>query len=201
MGGHWTHGNSGGGAQTPPVSPQTPGIGHNGGPPLEELPEITVNEPSSRANLIKQVKQIARWLALAARTIGRFDPRVRAVIAVIEATGWLRARSPQIESYSDPPKSLEELQRAFDHPKPGYHIHHIVEQTSAMQDGYPPARIHGRENLVRIPEYKHHEITRAYSLRNGSLGNKSLRDHLREKPWQERYDVSLEKLRRHGVLK
>jgi hypothetical protein len=47
-----------------------------------------------------------------------------------------------IEPYRDEPKTLEELQRAVSTPKRGYDVHHIVEQTSAEQDGFPrrPAR-------------------------------------------------------------
>ena len=37
----------------------------------------------------------------------------------------------------DDPKTLEELQRDANSPKKGYHIHHIVEQTPARQDGFP----------------------------------------------------------------
>jgi len=47
---------------------------------------------------------------------------------------------------------LEELARAVSDPKPGYDIHHIVEKTSAEQDGFPGSMIHGPENLVRDPK-------------------------------------------------
>jgi hypothetical protein len=51
----------------------------------------------------------------------------------------------EIVAYRDPPKSLDELRESATTPKAGYDKHHIVEQTSAEQDGYPRHMIDGPE--------------------------------------------------------
>lgn len=104
-------------------------------------------------------------------------------------------------SLSRSAKTLQELQRAVPTSNPGYDIHHIVERTSAEQDGFPPSVINAPENLVRIPRFKHWEITGWYMKMNESFGGISPRDYLRGKTWPERIGVGLDALIRHGVLK
>ena len=106
-----------------------------------------------------------------------------------------------IEAYRDEPKTLEELQRAASTPKRGYDIHHIVEQTSADQDGFPRSVIDGPDNLVRIPRLKHREINGWYGRLNRDFGGRSPREYLRGKDWSERVKVGLEALIQHKVLK
>ena len=71
-----------------------------------------------------------------------------------------------IEAYLDEPRTLEELRQAVSNPKQGYDIHHIVEKTSAEDDGFPKSMIHGPDNLVRVPRFKHWEITSWYMTKN-----------------------------------
>jgi hypothetical protein len=120
---------------------------------------------------------------------------------VIEGADWFSECEPCVEAYLDPPKTLPELQQAVSAPKPGYDIHHIVEKDSAKQDGFPPWMINGPENLVRIPRFKHWEITGWYMTGNENYGGLSPRDYLRSKDWDERTKVGLRALIRHGVLK
>jgi hypothetical protein len=108
---------------------------------------------------------------------------------------------PSIESYLDPPKTLEELQRGAAKPKSGYDIHHIVERSSAAEDGFPRSMIDAPENLVRIPRFKHWEITTWYATESWEFGRKSPREFLRGKDWTERLKIGLEALIHHGVLK
>jgi hypothetical protein len=106
-----------------------------------------------------------------------------------------------IEAYRDEPKTLEELQRGVSRPKRGYDIHHIVEQTSAEQDGFPRSVIDGPDNLVRIPRLKHWEITGWHMTKNEDYNGISPRNYLRGKSWDERARIGLDALIRYGVLK
>jgi hypothetical protein len=56
-------------------------------------------------------------------------------------------------SSADPPKSLEELQRAAKDARPGYDVRHIVERHTAARDGSEDHLINAPENLVRIPRW------------------------------------------------
>lgn len=74
-------------------------------------------------------------------------------------------------------------------------------QTSAERDGYPRDMIDARDNLVRIPKFKHEEISAWYQTKNREFGGLSPRDYLRGKLWEERRSVGLRALVDHGVLK
>lgn len=57
------------------------------------------------------------------------------------------------------------------------------------------------ENLVRIPTFKHREITAWYMKGNDDYGGLSPREYLRDKDWNMRRRVGLDALIRFGVLK
>lgn len=122
-------------------------------------------------------------------------------ILALEATDWLSQFLPLIYSYLDAPKTLEQLQDAAQNPKPGYDVHHTVEQTPARQDGYPKSLIDDPENLVGIPTLKHWLISAWFSRNNLAFGDVSPREYLRGKPWNERVWVGRQALRMYGVLK
>jgi hypothetical protein len=61
--------------------------------------------------------------------------------------------------------------------------------------------IDASDNLVRIPTFKHEEITGWYAQPNLKFGGLSPRDYLRGKPWGERRKVGIEALVRFEVLK
>ena len=105
---------------------------------------------------------------------------------VVEGTAWLFEFEPSIEVYLNPPRSVDELRQTVSDPKKGYDIHHIVEKTSAEQDGFPTSMIHSPENLVRIPRYKHWEISSWYMTKSWALGDLSPRDYLRSRDWNQR---------------
>lgn len=101
----------------------------------------------------------------------------------------------------DSPKSLDELREAALEPEKGYDVHHIVEQTSAEQDGFPWSQIDSLENRVRIPTLKHWQINGWYGTRNEKFEGLSPRDYLRGKSWEERQRIGYEALIDFGVLK
>ena len=131
--------------------------------------------------------------ALAGEPVGDF-------LLALQAAGWLSNYLPYIYAYLDLPKTLQELQQDASSPEVGYNIHHIVEQTSAAQDGFPQSTIDAPENLVRISTFVHWEINAWYSTPNENFGGLSPRDYLRGKSWDERWRVGIDALRMFGVL-
>jgi hypothetical protein len=121
--------------------------------------------------------------------------------AIAGGATWLTEKIAPILSSFDSPRSLEELQRAVSDPRPGYDIHHIVEKSSATEDGYPSRMIDAPENLVRIPTWKHWAINSWYQTKNKAYGEMSPRDYLRGKSWDERLRVGHSALIKFGVLK
>lgn len=174
------------------------GIGDNGGPPLEEPPEIPLERPPTIQLRNILVRALARWL-LRALLREAFGP-IGLAITVIEAAHWIHEYYPYIQAYLDEPKTLDELRRAVRTPKKGYEVHHIVEQAPAEQDGFPRSKIDAPENLVRISKFKHEEITAWYGRKNPNYDFMSPRDYLRGKTWEERRLVGLDAMIKYEVL-
>ena len=167
------------------------------GPPLDKPPAIPPTKPSTPQKKNSFLKAAAQWVARAVRSAtpaGRF-------VAALEALSWFDPERPYFEAYQDPPKTLEELQDAVSDPKTGYNRHHVVEQTSADEDGFPRSMIDAHENLVRIPALKHWEITGWYATPNDRYLGLSPREYLRGRDWEERVRVGREALIRFEVLK
>ena len=181
----------------PPSAPAR-GIGDNGGPPLEDPPEVPIQRPAAARQRNHIAKAIGHWVARAAarRMLGPLG----IFLDAIEVISWLNELAPDIQSFFDKPKSLTELRRLARDPKPGYEIHHIVEKTSAAADGFPEAMIEGPENLVRIPKYKHHLINRWFSQKNRLYEDLSPRQYLRGRSWDERLDIGIQRLKQEGGL-
>jgi len=127
-------------------------------------------------------------------------PIVGTFLNVLEAAVWIRKFYPYIQSYLDPPKTLETLQRSALSYRRGYQVHHIVEQTAARREGFPRALIDGRANLVSIPTFRHWDVTRWYMVSNAEFGGLSPREYLKGKDWNERYRVGLFALNIFGIL-
>jgi len=155
---------------------------------FQTSPIIPRQRPDAASERNDVAREIARWL-------------VKNQGQVVEGANWLFECEPSIQAYLDPPKSLEELQQAVSTPKPGFDIHHIAEKTSAEADGFPKTIIHGPGNLVRIPRFKHWQITSWYMTKNKDYEGLPPRDYLRGKDWAERTRVGLDALIQHGVLK
>jgi hypothetical protein len=169
------------------AGPRRPvGLGHNR-PPPDQSPRIPEQPPASLGERISLARAVAEWTATG---------------AAIMLTGWaLIELWPMVQSNLDPPRSFEDLQRSHLPSEKGYHDHHIVEQGPALREGFPRSRIDGRDNVVRIPQFKHYEITNWYSTRNDDFGGLSPRDYLRGKGWREREVVGRAVLIKNKVLK
>lgn len=161
--------------------------------PTGNSPEVPKAKPPTSAARTAVLKQLAR----------RLGPVTTIVEGLSQVASWIHEYHAKIDSYRDPPKSLEELHGAVSpESKAGYQDHHIVEQTSAERDGkYPRELIDHPDNVVRIPTMKHEDINGWYSKPNRDYGGMSPRDYLRDKDWEERQSVGLRALRDVGVLK
>lgn len=166
----------------------------------EPLPKIPKQRPPNARLRNRVIKETARWLVkVGAREL---TGPVGIALNIAEAGSWFYQEAyPYLRAYIDAPKTLDELQDALRTPGKGYDIHHIVEQTSARQDGFSRVRIDASDNLVRVPTLKHWQITGWYMMRNEEYGGLSPREYLRGKSWEERRAVGLRGLIEHGVLK
>jgi hypothetical protein len=119
----------------------------------------------------------------------------------LQAADGVRTYLPYIVAYFQPPKTWAELQQDALNPRRGYDIHHPVEQSSALQDGFPPDLVDGAENRLRISTFRHWQITAWYATKNEDYGMLSPRDYLRGKDSDERVRVGKRALVLFGVLK
>ena len=197
-GGRWTRESAAGDG--------SPGQPNASGPPVRVGDERDpLNIPRERPPTERQrnavAKRTAAWLLRSGFRLGlRLSPIGRALDAM-ELGRWLYEKAPLIDTYLDPPKTLEELQRDVGSWKPGYDVHHIVESQAARQDGHAVDLIHGRDNTVLIPRMKHWLITAWHMTGNDDFGGLSPREYLKGKGWAERRRVGLRALRAHGVLR
>lgn len=183
-----------------PKKPGTPGIGHNGGPPLDKLPAIPPKLPETREGRMGFVRAAARAIGL----IGRQAHIVSAYFGLLDQFDYLKMQTDMIRTANDPAETYEVLRdRAQQLPKAGYQKHHIVNQHDANKDKFGSSRIQGADNLVSVPWLKHIEISRWYQTPNQDkkFGGRSPTDYLRDKSWEEQFEVGLEILRQHGVIK
>lgn len=173
-------------------------------------PEIPATQPPTTPQVNAVLRSLAMWLARALAALGttyELDPEVAAVLAMIEAAAWLADYLPKIFSYLDAPQTLADLQNAATRrAPPGYEIHHIVEAQKNSADPQSnalrfPDRTDSRANLVRVPYWKHVEISSWYSAKNERYGGLTPRQYLRGKTWDEQYLIGLQILRDTGVLK
>jgi hypothetical protein len=167
------------------------GVGNNQPPP--EIPQEELETKQVINTFLKAAAYFLAGAILVGEPIGDF-------ILALEATDWLSQFLPLIYSYLDAPKTLDELQEAAQYPQPGYDIHHIVEQTSAAQDGFPQSLIDDPDNLVLVPRLKHWLINAWYQKQNPDFGGLSPREYLRGTSWEERQQVGYKALITFGVL-
>jgi hypothetical protein len=157
--------------------------------------------PKQQPQSIRQANRIgvgvAQWLL---RTAVRASPIGR-VADLISVAGWLYEHREDIQAYLQGPKTLDELRTEAQSPRSRYERHHVVEQTSARQDGYSEAMIHAPENLMLIPRYRHWEVTGWYQIPNKDFGRMTPRDYLRDTDWWFRESVGHDALRRFDMLR
>lgn len=187
------------------AKPKPDGSGDGNGPtseapPLRDPPPIPTEEPETAHALFDFAKAAAWW---AARALAKeaANPVVGTLLNAIDAVYWGYRAYPYVKAYLDPPKTLDELQRAASNPAEGYNIHHVVEKQAAKDAKYPDQMINGPDNLVRIPALKHWQITGWYMRPNSKYNRLSPREYLRDKDWAERTRVGREALIEFEVLK
>ena len=174
-----------------------PGIGHNEGPPLEPS-KIPQQRPQTSSDRMEIVWGIARWVS----RVGRYAPIVDAFFGAKDQIEWLKSYDPAMKSYSDPPRTLDELQsRVNPVSERGYEDHHIQERTLLERLGFSRREINEPNNKVRIPTLKHYEISGWYGTPNEEFGGLTPRDYLRDKDAGERRRVGIRALVDAGVLK
>jgi hypothetical protein len=157
--------------------------------PSGDPPEIPEKRPPTSQGRTAVLKGVARRIVLTGE----------AVAIVAKIASWLSVYSPSIQSYNDPPKSLDELQRAVSTPAPGYDTHHIVQRN--QESVFGKEVINSRENLVLIPRIKHWDINQWYETPNPKFDRESPRQYLNGRNWNVQRAVGLEALEKAGVLK
>jgi hypothetical protein len=146
-----------------------------------DVPRIPLKRPKTIKERNRGARILARFILKQIRK-ERLGRLIGPILDALEIEEWVREEySDSLQTYIDPPKTLEELQRAVFSPTPGTQIHHIVEQGPAAQEGYPRSAIDASDNLVRIPTFKHEEITGWYGTPNKDFGGMKPRDYLRGK--------------------
>lgn len=167
---------------------------------LLDLPfEIHERRPTSARQRNAIIRQIAKRIAHAVVKVP-LGP-VGVVITVAEVANWVHEGVHLIQSYQDPPKTLQELQQAVSQRKRGYDIHHIVEEDAAEKEGFPQSLINSRDNRVLIPRIRHWEVTGWFMTPNEDFGGLSSREYLRGKEWVEKVRVGRLALIKVGVMK
>ena len=166
----------------------------------DKPPKVPKERPRTSRARTRVYKELAKWIArgVAKEIVGR---RITALLTILDEAGWLEPAVDTIRTFADPPKNLQELQQGVYSPAPGYDVHHIVEQSSALRDGFPRSRVDAPENLVRVPRLKHWIITGWYMIPNEEFDWMSPRQYLQGRSWDERADVGYKALVEFGVLK
>jgi hypothetical protein len=77
----------------------------------------------------------------------------------------------------------------------------LDSRMSANAKEFNDGRLESRENKVRIPYWKHREISDWYSTPNEEFGWRTPREYMRGKNWEEQYNYGLLVLRKFGALK
>lgn len=183
-----------------PPKPDKPGIGHNGGPPLDELPPIPAQLPESREERMAFVRAVARVI----ERIGRNVPIVAAYLGLLDQLGYLKTQADMLRTANEPPETYEVLRdRAKQSAIAGRQKHHIVNQHDGNVRKFGKSRIHGSDNIVSVPWLKHIEISRWYQTPNKckKFGGLSPTDYLRDKDWDEQFREGLNVLREFKVIK
>jgi len=92
-----------------------------------------------------------------------------AFIGALIAVDWIAAKISSIITYSDPPRSMQELQDAVDVPRAGTEAHHWkMEQHVSKRRGMTQKQIDAPGNRVRISVLNHYEIVPCADLVQGA---------------------------------
>ena len=194
-----------------------PGDGSSGLllPASDETEGKAPKTPSGRDPTKAELKELNRYGRQQSATIkpqvmGGVKTRSQAIGQFLDATGLTEKIGGKLaeivfrfKTRFDSPQTLEELQaraQGTQVQRLGYENHHIVEETP--NDGKIPDEVlQGRDNIVSIPYYLHRDISDFYSRKNPEYDNKTPREWLRGKTFEEQYQVGLKIMRQFGVLK
>jgi hypothetical protein len=199
-GGQWTSGRGGvareadqagedgSGSQSDSTESSSLDEGRSASEGNDDLPYVPNERPATAQERNAIIKEVAKVPSSELRR-------------VFESAPWLYSHEAEIRAYQDPPKSLEELQQDASERKPGYDIHHLVEQTPAAQEGYPRSMIDAPENLVRIPRLKHWELNGWYQTPVEDYDRLTPREYLRGRTWDEKVKAGIRGLMERGLLK
>jgi hypothetical protein len=185
-----------------PASDETEGKGPK--PPIE----LPANRQPTKSELNRYGRE--QSAATKPQVMGGVKTRAQAIGQFMDATGLTDKIGGELaeiffrfKTRFDDPKTLDELQaraRGTKVDRLGYENHHIVEVTP--NDGkIPDELLQGRDNIVSIPYYLHRDISDFYSRKNKDYDNKTPRDWLRGKSFEEQYQEGLKIMRQFGALK
>jgi len=165
---------------------QPPGLGHNNGPPLEDPPEIPPEPPANPKARNALLRKLAQWLQRVGPLVVK-NARVRGLIKAFREIMWIAEQWDKLQAHMYPPRDLKDLQDAVDKPTPGTEVHHIVETqynsnaSDANSKRFGDGRLGSRENKVRIPYWKHRDVSDWYSRPNEEFGWRTPREYMRGK--------------------
>ncbi|MSP49232.1 MAG: hypothetical protein EXQ95_07890 [Alphaproteobacteria bacterium] len=162
----------------------------------------SIQDPRTKGELDKWlIRIVGRWFLRAAKT-GAWG---------VFASILLQEGFPNVVSYFDPPRSLEELNptvRVEDYASfddfaeknpagPGYEWHHIRERSLGSDQGWD---VDTTENIARVPVIHHHRITALYASKPWGPSGPTVREWLRtmDPAFQWRFGQYV--LRRQGVM-
>jgi hypothetical protein len=174
-----------------------------GGSGDDDLSDIPKERPQDVRLRNRTVKRIAKFV-IRLLAEDEFGGPIGPVLNALDIASWVYEEYQdyvKIQAYSDPPKTLEELQQAVSSPAAGYQIHHIVEQGPAEKEKFPRSQIDAPDNLVRIPTLRHEDINGWFGRPTKEFGWQSPREYLVGKDWAERREVGIRALIEHKVLK
>ncbi len=145
-----------------------------------------------------------------------------AMIADLAAMGRELARQKQdmdaaVEFAKKGPRKLEELrvdmedkslpsydafkkidiEKVYGPAGDGYEYHHIVEQSA--EGDVSASDLNSTRDIVRIPKLLHEEINSAYAKKDDDT-KMSIRDELKGKSFEERYDRGMTAMRELGII-
>ena len=157
-----------------------------------KVPKAKPGKSSQRTAIYRAITGFARRYPTIAADI---------VVGIINNIEWLEAIEDMLHADLDPPKTLQELQAGVGERRPGYDVHHIIEQTAAERWGLTRSQIDDPSNHVSIPRLKHYQITGWYGERNTNFGGLSPREYLNDKEPSEQRRIGLDALILFKVLK
>lgn len=171
----------------------------------EASPELPKDRPPTRGELNTYARSQSKLYAAQVKSGAK--TKAEAVAEFLQRAGvpdMLGDIFHRFLTRFDPPLALDELieQTQTDalRKHAGYEMHHIVEQ-GPNAGVFSTEQLESPQNVVRIPYYRHRDISDYYSTKQDELGDQTPRDYLRGKSFKEQYEFGLGVLRKFEVIK